>query len=239
MKKPFSNVRKLGIRLAYTAAALCFAISPTHAHPHVFIDTSLMLEIDAQGQLVAVDVTWAYDDFYSLVILEERGLDSDFDGQLTSGELGQLQGFDLQWDAEFNGDLYVTTTKNAAGPIALGKPQDLGVTVANGQIISRHRRLLDTPISADQLQIKAYDPGYYSSYELKQAQIAAMNGQDRTNQDNTGQNCSVQVTQPDLNAAYSKVEELLYATPQDQVEAAYPEVGEAFAAVVHLHCKDT
>lgn len=224
------------IHIGVFAGAVFLAVTPVQAHPHVFIDTTLVLEIDRQGQLVAVDVTWAYDDFYSLVLLEDRGLDSDFDGQLTENELGQLQGFDLQWDAEFAGDLYVTSVFDEAQAVVLGKPKDLGVTMENGQIVSRHRRMLDHPVPAGQLNIKAYDPSYYSSYELVQARVATA-GQAGNADGSVEQACSVLVTQPNLNAAYSKVEELLYATPQEQAEEFFPEVGEAFSAVVRLQCK--
>jgi ABC-type uncharacterized transport system substrate-binding protein len=57
---------------------------PAAAHPHVFIGTGLTLVLDADNRLAAIRVTWSYDELYSLLVLEERGLDSDYDGALTA-----------------------------------------------------------------------------------------------------------------------------------------------------------
>src|SRR6056297_2811011 len=56
------------------------------AHPHVFVDVTLRFLPDAEGRLTGVEVTWAYDDFFSLLVLEDRGLDADGDMILTEAE---------------------------------------------------------------------------------------------------------------------------------------------------------
>ena len=42
--------------------------------------------------------------------------------------------------------------------------------------------------------------------------------------------------QADLDAAYTRLEELLYATPEAEATDYYPEVGESFADTVMLLC---
>ena len=56
------------------------------AHPHLFIDAGLELVYDDQGALSQVAVEWRYDAFYSLLIVEDLGLDPDGDGILTPQE---------------------------------------------------------------------------------------------------------------------------------------------------------
>ncbi|WP_264210203.1 DUF1007 family protein [Leisingera thetidis] len=201
-------------------AAVLLAPHGAAAHPHIFVDTGLKAVVSEDGQLLAVEITWAYDEFYSLLIFEDRGLDADFDGALTAEELAGLQGFDMQWTEGFLGDTYLSRAGEA---LALGAPEHLSTEVADGRITTRHRRVLAEPQAADGVVIKAYDPTYYTAYTLTSG-LELSGG------------CTGDVTPPDLDAAYTKVEELLYAMPSDQAEDAYPEVGEAFADTVRLSC---
>ena len=59
------------------------------AHPHIFVDTALALVTNAAGRPAGVEVTWRYDEFYSLLIFEDMGLDGDYDGTLTEAELAR------------------------------------------------------------------------------------------------------------------------------------------------------
>lgn len=209
-------------------AAACATVPLTSvAHPHIFVDTGLVLHLDEQSRLTAVDVIWAYDDFYSLLIFEDRGLDNDADGVLRPDELGQLQGFDLAWTAGFAGDTYVTQGETE---LALGAPQHLVTEVDQGRILTRHRRQLAEPVAVQDLALRAYDPTYYTAYAMTQGVV--IEGAEQGG-------CAAQVTPPDLDRAYTMVEELLYAMPSSQAEEAYPEVGAAFADTVQIICPET
>jgi polyphosphate kinase len=39
-----------------------------------------------KGQLAAIRVVWAYDEFFSFLILEDHALDRDFDGAIAEEE---------------------------------------------------------------------------------------------------------------------------------------------------------
>lgn len=207
-------------RIIPLLAAAVLAPQDAASHPHIFVDTALKLIVSDSGQLEAVEITWAYDEFYSLLIFEDRGLDGDYDGALTAQELAKLRGFDMAWVEGFQGDTYLTRAGEA---LELGAPEHLATEVADGRITTRHRRVLAEPQAADGVVIKAYDPGYYTAYTMTGG-LEVSGG------------CQASVTPPDLDAAYTKVEELLYAMPADQAEDAYPEVGEAFADTVRLSC---
>lgn len=208
-----SIFRPLG---AVVALALC--AQTASAHPHVFVDTKLKVVVDDNGIFEGIEVYWTYDEFYSLLLMADLGLDLDGDGALTDAELARLDGFDLKWIQGFEGDSYAT--RNGA-PVALGKPSGLGVSVKQGRITSGHFRPAQGP--ASDVVLKAYDPTFYTAYDL--IGPVAVDGP-----------CSATVLPADLDAAYTLVEELLYATPASQVEASYPEVGEAFADTVTLSC---
>lgn len=200
------------------AAWLALATAPL-AHPHIFVDTGFVLRLDDQQQLVGIEVIWTYDEFYSLLIFEDLALDADYDGALTVEEMDKLRGFDMNWDAGYAGDTYV---RLGDSDLELGAPDHLDTTVADGLIATRHLRMLAQPVPVQDVVIRAYDPTYYTAYRLSQGVVA--------------EGCRVEVTPPDLNRAYSLVEELLYAMPTEQAEDSYPEVGAAFADEVRVLC---
>lgn len=189
------------------------------AHPHVFVDTGIRVVVDDSGRIEGVEISWTYDDFFSLLVMADLGLDGDGDGALTPEELGQLDGFDMNWVKDYQGDTYLT--RNGRN-IRLGPPQPRGTTVADGLITTTHFRAASG--RADGAVLKAYDPTFYTAYQLVGA-VEVTGG------------CSADVTPADLDAAYTLVEELLYALPTDQAEEAYPEVGERFADTVTIQCK--
>ncbi len=184
----------------------------------MFVQTALKVIVDEAGKVEGVEVSWTYDDFYSLLLLSDLGLDNDGDGRLDPTELVRLEGFDMNWIDGYKGDTQVT---RSGRELTLGPPQSRGVSVDKGLITSTHFRALEGP--ADGLVVKAFDPTFYTAYELS--------GPVKV----TGP-CSATVQPADLDAAYTLVEELLYATPAAEAENSYPEVGEAFADTVTVSC---
>mgnify|MGYP001793946735 CR=1 FL=1 len=203
-----------------TVLALCLCTSPmiAEAHPHVFIDTTLRAVVDADGTFKGLEVQWSYDDFYSLLIFADLGMDSDGDGRLRDDELARLDGFDLQWVEGYEGDSYA---RQNGVPVALGPPEARGTRVEGGRIITTHFRAADAPAAG--LEIKAFDPTFYTAYALV-GQIEVEGP------------CTAMIEPADLDAAYSRLEELLYATPEADATDYYPEVGESFADTVLLSC---
>lgn len=206
------------IKLTLPAAlALSLAASQAQAHPHVFVETGLTLMADESGRLVGVEVSWTYDDFYSLLLLEDMGLDADGDGQLTDEELAKLDGFDLNWMEGYQGDLYVSAD---GGQLDLAPPEGRGTAVVGGQIVTRHFRAF-APVTGT-VVLKAYDPTFYTAYDLQGGVDAP-------------ESCEATVQPADLDRAYTMVEEALYANPA-MPDDDFPEVGEAFADVVEVTC---
>lgn len=146
--------------------SILLALSPmaAAAHPHVYIDAELELVYDDAGRLSAVEVEWDYDELYSLLIVEDLGLDPDGDGALTASEQDRLQGFDADWEPGFDGRLYLTAE---GGPVALLGPLDFTAEYRDGRIISRHLRPLAQPLPADApLILQTYDPEFYVDFTL-------------------------------------------------------------------------
>ncbi len=209
---------------ARLAFALILACGPAAAHPHIFIDAGIEAILDGEGRLDALRITWDYDDFYSLLILEDRGLDPDGDGTLTADEAKALDGFDMTWDADFPGDTYAL--KDGA-PVVLSRPENWTTALTDGRIVTTHLRHVEPPVALP-VTLKVYDPTYYTAYDVTLG--ARVTG---------GTGCTARVVPPDprkgdrtLKAALAKIPVGMTAEA-----AGFPAIGAAFAEEVRLSCK--
>lgn len=212
-------------RLTATLALMLLPAAAV-AHPHIFIDTRLELIFDASGRAEAVRVTWVYDDFFSLLMLEDRGLDPDGDGKLTPEEETALVGFDMAWDADYEGDLYVLLNDQR---LTLGRPAEFTAGFDGAQITSTHLRRFDVPVSPDNdpLILQVYDPGYYTAYTIVGQPVLSGNGA----------GCMAQVYEPDRDAANEQLEAMLRElSAQENIEMDFPAIGAAYADEVRVTC---
>jgi len=162
------------------ALALSILPSTTLAHPHVFIDAGISFIFNDDGHLSAVKVEWAYDDFYTMLKLEDMGLDQDGDGVITVEEQKQL----------------LNDQK-----ITFGGPMDPTAEIDQGRLVTSHVRHLEQPIdlASGLISLKVFDPTYYTAYTLELgAEILNRKG------------CSMEQIPADLGKAYDLVEQLLY-----------------------------
>lgn len=79
------------VRIFATAVAACFMLGsalPAIAHPHVFADGHVVLELDVIHELMAVRNEWAFDAPFSAFAV--TGLDKNHNGRLEPAELKPL-----------------------------------------------------------------------------------------------------------------------------------------------------
>ncbi len=192
------------------------------AHPHIFIDAGLHLIVE-DGRVTAVEVTWLYDGLYSLILLEDYGLDEDFDLSLTEAEIDTTLGFDLNWNSGFEGGLELRR-----GDVALeiGAPVAVSMDlVGEGQIRTTHRRPVTDAGGDDALVAQAYDRDFYIAFEMT-GEMAV-----------EGATCTPELIRADLDAAYAVLESAL-----DEIGGAvaaednFPPVGAYFADRVVFTC---
>ena len=210
--------------------ALALAAVPSgmaSAHPHIFIDAGLDVIFDPAGKAVGVRVTWSYDDFYSLLTLEDRQLDTDGDGVLTAPELARLQGFDMNWDADFAGDLHVLMGEDE---IALSRPMEATASYEGGRITSTHLRRFGAPVKvgAEPLILQVYDPGYYTAYEIT-GRITLTAAPAR---------CHSKVFEPDRAVADARLQAALDEIAGSDAEVQFPAVGAAYADEMRVTCPE-
>lgn len=179
--------------LRWIALCCTFLATPAAwAHPHVFVDVSLRFLSDDDRMLTGVEVTWSYDEFFSLLVLEDRGLDPDADMILTQAERAALLGFDLSdWPDGFDGALFLF---EGGQKVILDPPKATYADLQEGRIVTRHTRSF-APVTADGLVGRPYDPSYYAALTLDK--VMGVPG-----------TCAVAVERPDTAAADAIVAKL-------------------------------
>ncbi len=213
--------------MKHTLSLILFLLSalPLTSHPHIFVDTGLDLRFDPDGRLTEVRVTWAYDDFYSLLITEDRGLDPDFDGVLTEAEQADLVGFDMNWSEGFNGDLVILQGGEA---LALSGPTQATAVFAEGRITTTHVRRVSDASASGEIEIKPYDRTFYTAYDVTLP--VTIEGTDA---------CRHQIRMPDMDAGLTALSAELAALDADMTEeeaAAMPDVGVLLSSTVVVTC---
>ncbi|MGR3463395.1 DUF1007 family protein [Limimaricola sp.] len=153
-------------RVFLSAFALSAALpGAALAHPHVFIDAAFELVFDEAGALAAVRIDWAYDEFYSLMLIEENRLDADADGFPEQAALDAYAGRDVDWAAGFPGDFVIEKGGEA---VALDGPVKHRARFEEGRLVSSHVRPLAAPfdVSDQVVTARAYDPTYFVAYDV-------------------------------------------------------------------------
>jgi ABC-type uncharacterized transport system substrate-binding protein len=199
--------------------------APALAHPHVFVDSRLELLMD--GPLVtAVRLTWTYDEFFSLLITEDLGLDPDADVVLTEDELATLSASITDWPPDFTGDLLL---RHGVEDVPLGGPDDHVVDCIDGQLVETLTRPLATPVSAAEapLLVENYDPYYYVAYAVDP--VVTLTG---------ASPCEVLHVPADPVAGQAEVDRMFGALDIAGAgpEVQLPPVGYAFADRVEVRC---
>jgi len=194
------------------------------AHPHVFVQAKMTV-VFAEGDTVAVRLEWIYDEFFSLLVSSDLGIDLDGDTVLTAAEQALLDAQITAWPEGYDGDLEVMQGETV---LALADKRDHRMTFAEGIFVETHLRpVANLADPSAPLIVRAYDPTYYIAYDLLGP--VAIEGRD---------DCEATITPANLDAAYTMVEELLYGRPASDVgpDEEFPEVGQAFADTVTVTC---
>jgi ABC-type uncharacterized transport system substrate-binding protein len=149
--------------------ALLLAPGAAGAHPHIFIDTGLALVVE-DGMVTAVRVDWAYDEFYTMLLVEDKRLDADGDGLPEQDRLDAFAGRDVDWEAGFPGHVVLTRDGRE---VALAGPEHHAARFEDNRLITSHVRPLahPFPVAGPEVVARAYDPGYFVAYDVPQAPV--------------------------------------------------------------------
>jgi len=192
------------------------------AHPHVFVQVSLKLDTNAQGQLTGVEVTWTYDQLFSLLIMSDQDILADGSAGLSEADRAALKGFDLvDWQDGFEGALFLYQKDQK---IALRPPEALDVMLdARGRLVTRHRRAVAPIDLGETLVIQPYDPYYYAALSLMQ-------------ENGLPDGCTGTINHADAEAADAVISELGWTGFGDEAVFNEVKIGIYFADTLEVTC---
>lgn len=127
------------------------------AHPHVWIDTHATLRFDA-GKLVALDVVWVFDDFFSSMMIEDFAAKGDKD--FTPEGHGELESQVMLPMEEFGFFTHVTADGTT---LKIEKIANFKASIEDGRVIFAFRALLPRAVDprVTALSVGLYDESYY------------------------------------------------------------------------------
>ncbi|MGC2855764.1 DUF1007 family protein [Novispirillum sp. DQ9] len=179
--------RRLAPWLGGAAAALAAVLVPqaAWAHPHVWIEAALRLDVAPDGALRAVAVTWTFDELYSQVSVE--GLDSDGDGIPSPADLAPMideaMGALEEWG-------YFLSLRRDGVRLPTARAGDGRASFANGRLTYAFTVPLAQPaaLSGAAVEIRAFDPAFYIDIAVPDATAVSLEG--------APERCAVTVTDP-------------------------------------------
>jgi ABC-type uncharacterized transport system substrate-binding protein len=150
-------------RVATAAIGAGFLLGPTApalAHPHVFADGHVVLDLDADHELTAVKNEWTFDAPFSAFAV--TGLDKNHDGKFEPAELKPLAETSMKSLADYH---FFTWVTRKGTEIELGAPRDYSYRFARGRLTLSFTMPLKAPAAIDDdLKIEVYDPEYFVAY---------------------------------------------------------------------------
>ncbi len=157
----------MGLRAGLIVVALALMPAQGVTHPHVFVAGGADFVLDPEGRLASVRITWIYDTFSSLYLVQYVGADADGDGVLSEEDEAKVLADQLNWPDDFEGDSYLFY---AGDPVPLGRAEN-GSTrlLEDGRIEVIFDRAVSKPFRPEpdgpHARLKQYDPVYYYAYE--------------------------------------------------------------------------
>lgn len=195
------------------------------AHPHIFVEAGVEILFDDAGAPEGLRISWVYDEFFSMLLVSDMGLDPGFTGTLTAEERPLLDGFDMNWIEGYHGDTHVT--QDGSG-LRLTGPLEWESDYVDGQLRSSHlRHFLDHPEPDRDWIISIHDPTYFTSYTITSHPVV------------TGRmDCTTRIFEPDWEQAGAQLEQALdeLLGAGGDIEADFPPVGALFAEEIWVRC---
>lgn len=144
------------------AAIALIAAAPAAAHPHMFFDAQARFELDDQGRLAGVRVSFVVDELNSLYTIAALELDADQDGKLTKPEIEKLTRQMILGLGDYD---FFTDLKLGDEPVKLQPPKTGLATFQKGQIGFTFVLGLAKPmaLAGKSLTLKLYDPTFYTA----------------------------------------------------------------------------
>jgi ABC-type uncharacterized transport system substrate-binding protein len=150
-------------RALVAAAAMAIWISPTAAHPHVWVTAASELLYEPDGSVTGIRHAWTFDDMFSAYALQ--GIASKKKGVYSRQELAPLAQTNVQSLKEYG---FFTFAKVDGKKQQFLDPTDYFLDYQNSTLVLHFTLPFKTPIKTKQFAVEIFDPTYFVDFALQQ-----------------------------------------------------------------------
>ena len=208
---------------AFLASSALLAPQPAAAHPHMYFDAQAVFHVDDQRRLTQLDVAFVVDEFNTLYIVADLGLDADGDGALSGDEPATLSDAMRIGLGDYG---YFTELRVDETAFDIAAPRDVVATLQEGRIAARLTYAFNPPIDVEAAAatLALFDPTYFTAVTMAAAPVVLGNDA-----------CAATFTPFEATAQLAQTQELLARlgreeTPEDA------SIGALFADRAVLRC---
>ena len=146
-----------GIRSQICLLAALLLPAPAEAHPHVWIETHAVFDVE-QGKLTAIDLDWLFDDIFSAQLIED--FDHGHKGSFDARDTADLNSQVLPGYADFG---YFTHVRIDGREVKITKVGNFQPTLEKGQVRFRFTAYLPEPVDPRHHKVEAgfYDETFF------------------------------------------------------------------------------
>jgi ABC-type uncharacterized transport system substrate-binding protein len=197
--------------------------SSAAGHPHVFVDGGVDF-IFENDTLVALRVTWLYDDFETLYILSSYNLSLNAQGGLDEHDRMSLIRHRSDWPSDFDGSAHLSVDGEA---IALKWPTDLDAQMVDGRLRVTFKRELEeaVPLTGLVADVAFYESTYFYAFAV--TDLPKLQG--------SGGKCHAEVVKYDPSEQDEQLQETLALLGREETPSM-ANVGSLFADRIALKC---
>ena len=212
-------MRRLGASVIL--ALLLSVLSPgAIAHPHAWIDVKTTVVFDQKGNIVALNVDWLFDAFYTVFVLEDIANADEPPPEalieLARHNLSNLHDYDYFLEVQSHG------ARQAIKAVEQYETNVIGDRLRMAFLVPLAEPLDPT---TDDVSFKIYDPTYYIEIVHVEDEPVALDGAPLGA-------CSASVTEPNPDE-----DVVTFAAMLDQSETGPSDLGRMFAQTVHVTCQ--
>lgn len=187
-----SDVIRRRSLVAWLAALAALSPVPVFAHPHVFADATLEVEVGPDRMVGSLGHVWRFDDLFSATVLLE--FDKNKDRKLDEAELAEV-GSTIHTSLADFGYFQIVTADGK--DVAMAPPDEIVATFEGEQLVVMFESAPAKPLKlAGKIDFGIYDPTFYTAIDFATDDMMMVNGMPA--------DCKRKVIRPDPDEAIAQ-----------------------------------
>ncbi|WP_292897041.1 MULTISPECIES: DUF1007 family protein [unclassified Nitratireductor] len=196
--------------------------TPAFAHPHVFAEARLDVNVDAGGNVTSLHHVWRFDDLFSSTVLVE--FDKNQDLVLDQAELEEVANVVHGSLADFN---YFQLVTKGGKDVPMQAPERLVADFVDNQLIILFESEPEAPLLlVGEVAFGVYDPTFYTAIDFVEDSYMTVN--------NLPADCTSSVVRPDPDEAIAQNQQTL--TEAFFNDPTGNDMSQIFATRLELNC---